>query len=224
MLCLGKGGERGKEYNGSPCSRSVILERGVKIVTKRATMLEQIPSSEHLAKDHPAPKEREAESPASASVTEAQFSVNEKVLLRKLDLRLLPPLTLLYLLSFLDRSNGQPLMCLLLLLLHISLMVSSRKCETGWVGHRSQNDRGSVFDRSYSLLHWLRHVRSPCKHCSEENQPPIMASDNRDCLGCGRDSTGCRTELDWLSHFAVFPRCSRGWSFPRCCLLSIHVV
>ena len=32
--------------------------------------------------------------------------VNEKALLRKLDLNLLPALTLLYLLSFLDRSNG----------------------------------------------------------------------------------------------------------------------
>lgn len=32
--------------------------------------------------------------------------INEKKLLRKLDLKLLPPLTLLYLLSFLDRSNG----------------------------------------------------------------------------------------------------------------------
>jgi hypothetical protein len=32
--------------------------------------------------------------------------ISEKKLLRKLDLRLLPPLTLLYLLSFLDRSNG----------------------------------------------------------------------------------------------------------------------
>ncbi|PKY09348.1 MFS transporter [Aspergillus campestris IBT 28561] len=31
--------------------------------------------------------------------------INEKALLRKLDLRLLPPLTILYLLSFLDRSN-----------------------------------------------------------------------------------------------------------------------
>ena len=32
--------------------------------------------------------------------------INEKALLRKLDLKLLPPLTVLYLLSFLDRSNG----------------------------------------------------------------------------------------------------------------------
>ena len=33
-------------------------------------------------------------------------SIEDKRLLRKLDLRLLPALTLLYLLSFLDRSNG----------------------------------------------------------------------------------------------------------------------
>lgn len=36
---------------------------------------------------------------------EDQVNINEKALLRKLDLRLLPPLTILYLLSFLDRSN-----------------------------------------------------------------------------------------------------------------------
>ncbi len=32
--------------------------------------------------------------------------INEKALVRRLDLKLLPPLTLLYLLSFLDRSNS----------------------------------------------------------------------------------------------------------------------
>ncbi|PLB44440.1 MFS general substrate transporter [Aspergillus steynii IBT 23096] len=41
---------------------------------------------------------------ASAEANEHQ-GINEKALLRKLDLRLLPPLTILYLLSFLDRSN-----------------------------------------------------------------------------------------------------------------------
>lgn len=34
-------------------------------------------------------------------------AINEKKLLRKLDRTLLPALTLLYLLSFLDRSNGK---------------------------------------------------------------------------------------------------------------------
>ena len=37
---------------------------------------------------------------------EAVVGIHEKKLLRKLDLTLLPAVTLLYLLSFLDRSNG----------------------------------------------------------------------------------------------------------------------
>lgn len=50
-------------------------------------------------------KEEGCYSPSSSSLTEA-VGINEKSLLRKLDYRLLPPLTLLYLLSYLDRSNG----------------------------------------------------------------------------------------------------------------------
>jgi hypothetical protein len=46
-----------------------------------------------------------ATSPSSSSLSEGT-GINEKKLLRKLDYRLLPPLILLYLLSFLDRSNG----------------------------------------------------------------------------------------------------------------------
>ena len=34
------------------------------------------------------------------------YAIKDKALLRKLDRKLLPALTLLYLLSFLDRSNG----------------------------------------------------------------------------------------------------------------------
>ena len=34
------------------------------------------------------------------------IDINEKALLRRIDLKLLPAVTLLYLLSFLDRSNG----------------------------------------------------------------------------------------------------------------------
>jgi hypothetical protein len=37
----------------------------------------------------------------------AAREVNEKSLLRKLDVRLLPAVSILYLLSFLDRSNGK---------------------------------------------------------------------------------------------------------------------
>lgn len=37
---------------------------------------------------------------------EEQTDINEKALLRKMDMHVLPALTILYLLSFLDRSNG----------------------------------------------------------------------------------------------------------------------
>jgi hypothetical protein len=43
---------------------------------------------------------------ASSELEVESISINTTALLRKLDLRLLPPLSLLYLLSFLDRSNG----------------------------------------------------------------------------------------------------------------------
>jgi len=43
----------------------------------------------------------------SSDSFENPTGINEKKLLRKLDLKLLPPLTLLYLLSFLDRSNSK---------------------------------------------------------------------------------------------------------------------
>lgn len=53
--------------------------------------------------------ERPGASTSSASDVEAVSAegVSEKSLLRKLDLRLLPAVSILYLLSFLDRSNGK---------------------------------------------------------------------------------------------------------------------
>ncbi|KAK2752473.1 hypothetical protein FQN54_008135 [Arachnomyces sp. PD_36] len=56
-------------------------------------------ASDQAPKDVPS-----SSSPSSGSLAETSV-INEKSLLRKLDLKLLPPLTLLYLLSFLDRSN-----------------------------------------------------------------------------------------------------------------------
>ncbi len=48
----------------------------------------------------------EAPSLSSEEAFTNPTGIDEKALLRKLDWKLLPPLTLLYLLSFLDRSNG----------------------------------------------------------------------------------------------------------------------
>lgn len=57
-----------------------------------------------LAESKPGVKDS-GSSPSSSSIAET-VGINEKSLLRKLDYKLLPPLTILYLLSFLDRSNG----------------------------------------------------------------------------------------------------------------------
>lgn len=54
----------------------------------------------------PEKKDGNTATPASGSLAEDQMGINEKALLRKLDMRVLPALTILYLLSFLDRSNG----------------------------------------------------------------------------------------------------------------------
>ena len=53
--------------------------------------------------------DKAALSPPSGSEDgqDAYIDINEKALLRKIDLKLLPAVTLLYLLSFLDRSNGK---------------------------------------------------------------------------------------------------------------------
>lgn len=56
----------------------------------------------------PALEKIEAISPSgSHDGLEAISGIREKSLLRKLDRKLLPAVTLLYLLSFLDRSNGE---------------------------------------------------------------------------------------------------------------------
>lgn len=48
-----------------------------------------------------------ARSPSESDVEQDTSGINEKALLRKLDYKLLPAVSVLYLLSFLDRSNGE---------------------------------------------------------------------------------------------------------------------
>lgn len=49
---------------------------------------------------------------ATPSIADAEsFGVNERGLIRKLDYTLLPAVTVLYLMSFLDRSNGSSSKC-----------------------------------------------------------------------------------------------------------------
>ena len=67
---------------------------------------------------------------------ESGGEIDEKKLLRKIDLHLLPPLSLLFLLSFLDRNNGNSLS----LFLTSSSFSFSRKRSHRRSGHRSTHE------------------------------------------------------------------------------------
>jgi hypothetical protein len=71
-------------------------------------------SPSHLAIfdfDSPTMVSEKHDAPTASNIPDSDVeivprSINERKLLRKLDLRLLPAVSILYLLSFLDRSNG----------------------------------------------------------------------------------------------------------------------
>lgn len=64
------------------------------------------PTPENEKKVDQSPDGDAARSPSDSDVELDTSGINEKALLRKLDVKLLPGLVVLYLLSFLDRSNG----------------------------------------------------------------------------------------------------------------------
>jgi hypothetical protein len=93
--------------------------------------------------------------------------ISEKSLLRKLDLKLLPPLSLLYLLSFLDRSNGMFLFPISLVSQHLRMRMEikdqsqiakknhSCQCSCRRTRHRFEHDREPISYWTHALLHRL---------------------------------------------------------------------
>lgn len=57
------------------------------------------------------PDQAPSESSEEMGVVEDGVVINEGALIRRLDFRLLPAVTVLYLMSFLDRSNGMLRQC-----------------------------------------------------------------------------------------------------------------
>ena len=85
--------------------------------------------------------------------------INEKALIRRLDLKLLPPLTLLYLLSFLDRSNSM-FPYLEERRRSADSATNSRQCEVGWLDRHEEEGwferhRQSVLAFLDYLLRWI---------------------------------------------------------------------
>ena len=58
--------------------------------------------------DEKTPESAPSENSQDIASVEDGSAINERALIRRLDLRLLPAVTILYLMSFLDRSNGIP--------------------------------------------------------------------------------------------------------------------
>ena len=66
-------------------------------------------NSEKLVLDNAQPDQEQKHAETSSHISsdeELTSGINEKALLRKIDWKLLPAVSVLYLLSFLDRSNG----------------------------------------------------------------------------------------------------------------------
>lgn len=96
----------------------------------------------------------EAPSVVSDELFANPTGINEKALVRRLDLKLLPPLTLLYLLSFLDRSNGQsPVFIFPFVEGGVLIFDGSWQCEVGGIGDRFAYHWESVSFYADDLFH-----------------------------------------------------------------------
>ena len=87
--------------------------------------------------------EQKAPDQLSGSDVEINGHINAGALLRKIDLKLLPAVGILYLLSFLDRSNGKSVFKRSLY--HCLLIEYSRQRPSGWPYHRPSHE--------YDIIH-----------------------------------------------------------------------
>lgn len=112
--------------------------------------------------------EKQTASPGSSSDNEevGTTSLNENALLRKIDLRLLPAVGILYLLSFLDRSNVANAR---IEGLADDLGMTGNQCKASsdglhiarFVDERADKHLNARFDRLNIILHRLRSLRDP---------------------------------------------------------------
>lgn len=191
-----------------------------------------------FARDHPdvgdlETKLREDADPASASEREEidHGAVNEKALLRKIDWRLLPAVGILYLLSFLDRSNvgnarieG----------LADDLGMTGNQYLTGltlyFIGYvlfevRPPNSTPIAILLCCALVpNPLRNIPDTMQHHSQADHPSVLASVLDGRVGCRLDIDGHRPEPIGLLRRPLFPWRRRVWTLSWCCVLLLNVV
>lgn len=168
--------------------------------------------------------------PASASDFDelSPGAINERALLRKLDWRLLPAVGILYLLSFLDRSNvgnarieglatdlhmtGNQYLTGLTLYFVGYVIFEVRSLTFWWLGF------GNLVGRDYSQL------PDPLQYHPQTNNPSILASHLDGPLGYCRNTNGRYPKPGGVLCGTLLPRRNRVRSLPRSCVLLLHVV
>lgn len=144
-------------------------------------------------------------------------NVDEKKLLRKLDLRLLPAVSILYLLSFLDRSNGMSFRSLpaphpnpsspdptTTIPIHSLITRYSRKRPHRRPNNRPPHDRQPIPHRPNAVLHRLRALRDSMQHHLEANESEILAPDADGRVGRCGDVDGRDAESGGVFYCAIF--------------------
>lgn len=143
-----------------------------------------------------------ASTPSDSDIEVVPGTINEKRLLRNLDLRLLPAVSILYLLSFLDRSNVANARIEGLI---TDLHMTGNEYLTGL----------TLYFVGYVLFElvgfgcqvvWNAQVtqRAAMQYHIETDDSKILAADFDRRLGNCRDSDGCNAEQGWVFCCALF--------------------
>lgn len=141
-------------------------------------------------------KHKDVDTVAEAGLTDFD-QAEVKRILRKIDLRLLPVLTALYLMSFLDRSNSQ-----------YDPSQSNENVLTCPFSRQRQCSR--PLQRPWPLLSViqplpnhlllpLRPLRSSLQYRPQVASPIDMATHHRACMGHRHDAHGHRARIQWAS-------------------------
>lgn len=146
---------------------------------------------------------------ADESDLEDASTIDDKALMRKIDFRLLPGVTLLYLMSFLDRSNVA------------NARIEGLTEDTNMSGNAYLTGLtlffiGLVFvaclvllKRELSSLEQIRPLRDPLQYHPQADNAKVLAADPYYRFRDSRDAARDRSKHGWLLRRTLFPGCGR---------------
>jgi hypothetical protein len=178
-------------------------------------------------------KAKEESEPTSESELEEvdPGTVNERALIRKIDWRLLPAVGILYLLSFLDRSNvGNARIEGLADDLHMTGNQYLTGLTLYFIGYVifEVSDSKDMLSNLSSPTRRDANLGScplgPLQYHTQEDHPSVLAANSDHLVGyCGHPDGDCPGPY-WLLHCPLLLGCGRVWAVSRRCVLLLHVV